>query len=418
SFKITDSKGRSANFNVATRNPKTIGDVIDGINGLGINVEARINDTGDGIVLVDTGNGTGSLAVTEVGTGKAASQLRILGTAGSVQSGNTTVSGIDGSKTIKITTTSSTTVEELVTKINELSNGPVQANLINLGTSGVRQQLNGKFTGGQSRVAISSDLNFSFTQTSEARDALVSFGANEAGGGVLASSSSNTFTNLVKDLSITVNGTSTSPVTVTVDENADTLTTQVQTFVDQYNKLRDKYDELTAFDSTAGNVGLLFGSAVTIRVEQAYSRLLTAPIRSGANGAIRSLPELGVKMGDNGKLTFDKAQFTKALDANPSAVKDFFTNETNGFAKKAKDVSDSLAGVDNGALISRNKALQTTIESNNSRISSMDTILDKQRTRLLNQFYAMETTISKLQANMNSISSIQSLSSTTTRSSR
>ncbi len=409
SFKITDSNGRSANFNVATRNPKTIGDIIEGINGLGVAVEARINDTGDGILLVDTANGTGDLTVAEVGTGQAASQLRILGTASDIQSGNSTISGIDGSKTIKIATTSSTTVEELVTKINQLSNGPVQANLINLGASGVRLQLNGKYTGTQSRLAISSDLNFSFTQTSEARDALVSFGANEAGGGVLASSSTNTFTSLVKDLSITINGTSTSPVTVTVDENADSLTTQMQTFVDQYNKLRDKYDELTVFDSTAGNVGLLFGSAVAIRVEQAYSRLLTSPLRSGSNGAIRSLPELGVKMGDNGKLTFDKSQFTKALEANPTAVKDFFTNETTGFAKKAKDVSDALAGVDNGALISRNKALQNTIEANNARLEAMDTRLEKQRTRLLNQFYAMEKAISKLQANSNSIASIQNL---------
>lgn len=407
-FKITDSNGRSANFNVSTRNPKTIGDVIDGINGLGVGVEAQINETGDGILLVDTLNGTGTLSVEEVGTGSAASQLRILGTASDLQVDGDTVSGIDGSKTIKITTTATTTVADLADQINKLTNAPVRANIINLGNSGVRLQLNGRFTGAESRVAVSSDLNFQFSQTAEARDALVSFGATESGGGVLASSSTNTFTDLVEDIQITVNGTSTSPVTVSVAENADTLTTQLQAFVDQYNKLRDKYSELTVFDSTAGNVGLLFGSSVAIRVDQAYSRLLTAPIRSGTGGAIRSLPELGIKLGENGKLTFDKTKFSEALQDNPEAVKDFFTNSTNGFAKRAKEVSDTLAGVDNGALLARTKALQTTIEQNNSRLGKMDSALATQKTRLQNQFYAMEQAISKLQSNLTSINQLSS----------
>ena len=43
--------------------PKTVGDVIDAINALTNGVEARINDTGDGILLVDTADGTSTLGV-------------------------------------------------------------------------------------------------------------------------------------------------------------------------------------------------------------------------------------------------------------------------------------------------------------------------------------------------------------------
>jgi flagellar hook-associated protein 2 len=139
--------------------------------------------------------------------------------------------------------------------------------------------------------------------------------------------------------------------------------------------------------------------------------LLTTNIRGGAAGTVRSLSELGVKLTETGKLSFDKDKFEAALQANPEAVKDFFTNEQNGFAKKAKDVSDSLAGIDNGSLLARNQSLQTNIEQNLARIEGLDLRLSRQRTRLTNQFYAMEQAISKLQQNMTSINSIQNLSS-------
>ena len=44
---------------------QTIGDVIDAINRSTSGVHAAINSTGDGIVLTDTANGSGTLSVTE-----------------------------------------------------------------------------------------------------------------------------------------------------------------------------------------------------------------------------------------------------------------------------------------------------------------------------------------------------------------
>lgn len=66
--RITDSKGvtRTANMKSSGLEPKTVGDVIDAINLLTNGVEARINDAGDGIVLIDTAGGTGTLGVTDL----------------------------------------------------------------------------------------------------------------------------------------------------------------------------------------------------------------------------------------------------------------------------------------------------------------------------------------------------------------
>ena len=45
---------------------ETVGDVIDRINFFHSGVEARINDRGDGIAIVDTAEGDGTLSVTSV----------------------------------------------------------------------------------------------------------------------------------------------------------------------------------------------------------------------------------------------------------------------------------------------------------------------------------------------------------------
>jgi flagellar hook-associated protein 2 len=409
SIRITDSSGQSSSLNLTTLKPESVGDVIDAINELGLGVSARINQSGDGLLLVDTAGGSGTLTVADVGSGNAAKQLRISGAATTQTVDGQSARAINGSRTLSITTTATTTLSDLAKSINELQGGPVQASVLSLGNSGVRLQLNGRTTGVQSRVAIQSTSGIEFSQTSEARDALISFGASESGGGVLASSSSNRFTGLVEDLDITIAGVSETTVSVEVTQTSDSIATQIQAFVDQYNSLRTKYDELTVFDAGTKQVGLLFGSGVALRIDQAYSRLLTTPIRRGPAGTIESLPELGVKLGENGKLTFDRDQFNRVQADNPEAVKDFFTNTTNGFSKRAKQVADQLAGVESGALLARNNTLQANIENNSSRIAAFDVRLEKERNRLLRQFYAMEQAISRLQNNLSSISRIQSV---------
>src|SRR5690606_6971689 len=80
SFSITNSQGikKNVNLNSGGEGATTIGDVIDRINALNLDVEARINDTGDGILLVDQAGGTKTLTVAEVGGGTTARDLHLL----------------------------------------------------------------------------------------------------------------------------------------------------------------------------------------------------------------------------------------------------------------------------------------------------------------------------------------------------
>lgn len=409
SIKLTDSAGKSSTINLSSIQPNNVGDVIDAINKIGLGIEARINEAGDGLLLVDTAGGTGTLNVSDVGSGSAAQQLGISGSAAGLTVDNAPVTGIDGSRTIRIATTNDTTVSDLAEQINALSGGPVNASLLTVsGGAGVRLQLNSSHSGQQGRVTLSGNSGLSFSETAQARDALLAFGANETSGGVLVSSASNTFSGVVEDLEFTIAAPSTTPVTVTVNENRDNISKQVSAFVDQYNNLRTKFDDATSFDSSTNSVGVLFGKTSALRVDMAYGRFLSG--RLVGAGSIQSLGQLGISLNSEGKLEFDQTKFSAALDADPAAVKEFFTKEDTGFAAKAKALADSLAGTERGALLNSSNSLQSKIEQSGKRVVTMNTRLDKQREQLLKQFYNMEAAISKLQSNASALDQLQIIS--------
>ncbi len=403
SVEITNSAGKKTTLNLAQLAPKTVGDLAKGINNLNAGVEAKINSTGDGLVLVDTAGGTSQLQVADVGSATSAKQLGIAGTAKSLTIDNATVRGIDGSQTIRIATTASTTLSQLTDSLNAAGSA-VSANILKFGSNGVRLVLNGTQTGSVGRVTVDSTINLGFSETVTAKDALVAYGASDSSGGVLVSSSTNQFEDVVDGVKLELLGTSTAPVTVSVNKNTDTIAKQLKSVVDQYNKVRDKIKSDASYDESTKTAGVLFGSSSVLRVDSAFGKLFTSRV-SGA-GSINSLSQLGVSLNDQGRLDFDQSKLDAALANNPDAVQDFFTKPDSGFSARAKVVADSLTAVKNGALLNRSQSLQNKIDLNNGRIVNLNKTLEKQRTRLLTQFYNLETSISKIRGNLNAINSI------------
>ncbi len=85
-FQITDSTGSSATVDLTQGDELTVGDVIDEINSRGLSINARINDSGDGILIEDTaavGDQVYAIKVSELGS-TTASDLGLLGEAEAV----------------------------------------------------------------------------------------------------------------------------------------------------------------------------------------------------------------------------------------------------------------------------------------------------------------------------------------------
>ncbi len=405
SFLIKNSNGQSGGINLTQLAAKTVGDVITAINGLGISVQARINDAGDGIALIDTAGGSGSLTVTDVGNSKSAADLHLLGTG--------TPTTIDGSTTAKITLTATDTLDNLVTKINALNAG-VNAGIVtdSSGSLKYRLSLSSSRSGEVGQIiADGSSLGISFTELAKAQDALIQFGGT---GGVpqLLTSSTNTFKDVITGLDVTLAGESTDPVTITVADTSSNIASQVQLFVDQYNKLHEKLESLTFFNQVDESKGILFGSSEVLRLESDLSRLLTG--RFSGVGAVQNLAQVGIAVDQDGKLSFDKGKLETLYASDPEGVKKFFNDDTLGFGAKAEAVTESLVGIDNSLLVNRAASLNRQVEDTAERVDALSARLERGREALTLEFYRMELAINKIRANLTSIGQIQNLFTQTT----
>lgn len=405
-FKITDSDGLATTVDLSAVEATTIGDVIDAINATSIGVEARLNDAGDGIALVDTAGGTGKLKVEEVGTGQTAADLRIKGESTTQTIDGTPTEVIDGSTTFKITLDADDTLNDLVTKINDLGIGAT-ASIITQTAGGTTHHLSllSKKDGRPGALLIDGDgIGLSFDEIAAAQDGLLQFG-NGSTVGTLLSSTNNVYTDALPGLDITVAQASTEAVTITVGDSPTSISNAMQTFVDNYNKLRDKLATYTAYNAVDGSKGVLFGSSETLRIDSDLTRMITG--NHLGLGEVETLAELGVSIDDTGKLSFDSEKLAARFAADPEGVAEFFTTETTGFGAKIEAAFERLVGADNSVLVNRADALNRQVETMVTKIADFDERLDATRERLLKQFYNLELVIGRIRSNLDAISSIQ-----------
>lgn len=404
SFTIRDSNGAVGGINLAVSEIETIGDLIDAVNALDIGVEAALNEAGDGVVITDTAGGASSLKITDTGEGKVAASLGLAGTA---DAGTSLV----GSESVTIEITEDDTLESIVEKINE-SDRYADASVVSNSDGSYSLQIRSKKGGEVGRISVNLDgVDLNLRTNSKGQDALISI-ATDGGTERFLTSTDGVFGDEISGLNLTVKELSEDPITVNVDDDPDAIVSAVKRFADQYNKLIDNIQEVTFFDAEANEVGLLFGSTETLRIQNGYSRLLTGTVPLSSGDSIRSFSQIGVRMDENGELQVDETKLKAALANDTEAVEQFF-NKTNdedeniGMVGQLKKLADTYAGVDGGMLIRKTQTLSAHIERNDARVESMNDLLESQRERLLKQYYDMEQAIAKLQANTSSIGAIE-----------
>ncbi|HEY2760014.1 MAG TPA: flagellar filament capping protein FliD, partial [Pirellulales bacterium] len=384
SIKITGTSGQSATLNIGSK-IQTVGDLIQAINVLNIGVTAQLNSTGDGIVLVDTAHGAGTLAVASA-SGTTAKDLHLLGGSQTVSVNGVPTQEINGSSTLTLTLSSSTTLQGLADQINGAQYG-VQASVSNDGTSvkPFRLTLSNALSGKSAALQIdTSGVNFSLSETVAAQDAVAVFGSPNSPNSVLATSSNNTFSNLVSGVSVSLNNVSPNPVTVTVGSTNSSLETALQTIVTSYNKLQSQISTDTSFDSTTNTAAVLQGDPTINQVNTDLGNLISGDI-TGA-GSLRSLAQLGIIIQQDGTLSFDTTQFEAQYAKDPQAVQDLLSTKNTGVSDRFNTLINSLAGPDTSLLVTRAATLQSKLDDGNSRLDLLNTQLSDLRTRLTTQF--------------------------------
>lgn len=405
SFRITDSAGNQAVINI-TSSVKTLGDVLDRINAASvIDVTARLNDTGDGIVIVDDAAGAGTLAISEVG-GRTAADLRLLGAA--------TVGG-DGKQRVVsreamvIDIAATDTLNAIVTKIN-LIGGTIRASVMDTGATinGFRLALTSTSSGDAGRFTVDDgDLDFGFANQLVGRDAVLRIGADPATG-FLKTSSTNTFANAVAGLDVTVLQPDDTPAVVTTAADTGRTQAALQEFVASYNAYIDMSAALTKFDSATLTRGALQGTSAPLLIQARFNTLINR-VRGSAGDPIRSLADVGITLTTGGKLSLDVETLTAALNDHPNEARTLFTDVNTGFGTQFDKALDGFNDSTTGTLTAQANSLQDTADQLFDRIEQLDLLLDGRRERLERQFVQMETVLSNLQAQQQSLTGLTNI---------
>ncbi|MGC4002996.1 MAG: flagellar filament capping protein FliD [Pirellulales bacterium] len=394
-------------------NVVTVGDLIKKIDNLGLTIDARVNDAGDGIVLIDKTDGTGSsFAVTE-GGGSTGRDLHLLGGTKTAVIDGQSKKIVDGSQTYSIELTATDTLSDLTTKINNL-NGRVRANILNNGGSVKPYSftLFNQVQGSAAQLLVDTEgVNFSFKETVKGQDALLQIGGP---GGAIAASANNTFTNLLPETTLTIKGTATAPVTVSVAKSSGDLVTAVKAFVDSYNKIRTSILSYTKYDTDTQTAAILQGDGTVQRIENEFASFASGRVFNA--GPIQSLQQLGISLDDEGKLVLDESKLNTLIAEKPDDLKKFLSDDTTGLGKRMDKMIESMAGVNNSLLISRAAAISKKYDVNAAQIEFLTARLDRQKERLTTQFQNMELAISKIQSNSSYLQTLSQLAGQSTSS--
>jgi flagellar hook-associated protein 2 len=298
------------------------------------------------------------------------------------------------------------TLSDAVTAINDADLG-VRAAILKVGDS-YRLQLTAETGGSAGAFVVKSATETAltagsgFVQTSAGQDATL-----DLGGGLTATSSSNTFAELLAGVSVTVSKVDVTPVTLTVSTDTDSVTTKVQALVDAVNAALTEVKRATS--NAPGSTATLKGDP---SLNSLAGRLLDAV--SSAVGSDGSAAKIGLQLSRDGKITFDKSKLNAVLREDPDLANRMINGTPAGFgpdgvaggnddvaavtgvAGRLLAVSKAASDATTGSIVALAKGKDSLVKDYQDRIAAWDLRLAKRKESLTRQFTAMETALSSL----------------------
>lgn len=362
-------------------------------------------------VAAGTSAAAGSVSFTVGATATAQVGVTAAMTTWSADAAPLTIVGSDGKQTTVTPTTGS--LDDTVSAINKAGAGvtatKVAAGSALDGTKQYRLQLTATKTGAGGAFEVyrgTGDEVTAGTATNvltgtgaavvtAAQDASVTLWAGTAAAQTVTSAS-NTFTDLLPGVDVTVSQTTTDPVTVTIGRDSSKAQAVASGLVDAINAITSYYGQNTAVTTTTSpttgtattTAGVLTGDATTRDAVQRLTSTMSAPV----NG--KSPSSIGIVVTKDGDFTFDADAFQKALAADPEGTQAMLSGVAANVGAAATAASDKYTG----SITTSITGQQSVAKDLTTQIDSWTDRLTMRRATLQAQYSALETSLSKLQS--------------------
>ena len=298
--------------------------------------------------------------------------------------------------TVTLTIADGTTLEELRDAINNDTDNPgVTASIINVGTNDYRLVLTGKDTGSSNTITITSNTTLTgFTDAdftaSTAQDAKFNIG------GIDVVKSSNTFSDVIPGVTITLKSESTSSVTITVNNDVETIKQNIEDFVNAYNDVVDYIDSNSQYYTLTNTGGALADETTPDIIMNRLKTIITSRV-SGQPSDLRTLAQLGITTDyETGHLVVDSSTLNDKLTNDLETVETLFTNSTNGIAYEIYDYLNDITDDTTGSIAVRVDGLEDLVSDINDDISDMEARLIRMEENLRRQFASLESMLTEM----------------------
>lgn len=378
---------------------------------------ATATSTDSSAVSVTTGTGSkpGSYAV-EVSSLASAQFLASTGTVSGTGTLNFTIgaAGATSPKTLQVDITSSEdSMAKIAAKITSAGKDlGISASVVS-DASGERLVIRGAsgadnaFTlsvtndgdGNSSDTSGLSALAWSGTDSSAMKRTQTAASAQAKINGISVTSNSNTLSNVIDGLTLTLGKVTTSAASVTVSQDNTTIAQGINSFVSAYNALINQIRTQTAYDAESQSAGTLQGDSTATGLLRQLRNLAAGT--SGASSVYTRLSSVGIDIKADGTMSVNSSKLTTALNTDIESVAKLFGNvddsdtANNGIAERFRQLASQVTGTD-GAIATRTDGLKSTIERNTDKIESMEARVALYEKRLRAQYTALDTSMAQL----------------------
>ena len=344
-------------------------------------------------------------------------------TSGSFATNNTQLGGTTADGTRKLTITqpgtkdplevtlsdSDTSLTGIANAINK-ANGNVSATVIKAADNDYRLMLTSKSTGTDFDMTVSVTGDDTLQQALNLSEQSASKNAIVSVNDIKIERSSNTISDAVPGMTLTLKSPSTAAETLTVARTTDANNKAITDWVTAYNSLQStiasvtKYVAVDAGTDQSNNNGALVGDG-NVRSIQSQLRSLLTNVQTGTYGIAAQLgitqdPVSGAD-GSTGNLKIDTTKLTKALTDNPQAVQQYFVGDgkTTGFATQMNNTLTKMldtSTTSSGVIKNAQDGINSTLKTLKQRYDDMSDTIDATMARYKAQFTSLDTLVSKL----------------------
>lgn len=293
---------------------------------------------------------------------------------------------------VSIAIAADTTLTELAALINDAEDNPgVTAAVINDGdaTTPYRLSLQSNTFGEDGRVTFLTqlaDMTMDEQQGAEGASLNAQFSVD----GINYQRQSNSFSDVISGVTITLESEGNS--TITVSNNNTSIKDMITGLVSAYNNAVQEVRTNSSYDTETGKFGTLFGT--TLRdLPNTLRNLMTSTVRADETGTVTTLFDLGLEFNRDGTISLNEETVDAALADYPDAVSVFFLGDSDrdiqGFADMINERMRTFTGAE-GQIEGEKQSAQDRITETELKVAAENERLDKKYELMTKQFIELD----------------------------